>query len=124
MWRSLTTPGGVGDPRPERNDEAAEDVSVFGGGRSGRDCVVNAGDLPGKVTEPDLLGRGDPCPAEVRAAIVATKPGNSGGAKGGRKANRLADSGSEVSSPSIRQRVDWEKRTCGNATRPNAESRS
>jgi hypothetical protein len=86
-------------------------VSVFGGGRSGRDCVVNAGDLPGKVTEPDLVGGGDPCPAEVGAAIVATKPGNSGGAKGGRKANRLADSGSEVSSPSIRQRVDWEKRT-------------
>ena len=86
-------------------------MSVFGGGRSGRDCVVNAGDLPGKVTEPDLVGGGDPCPAEVGAAIVATKPGNSGGAKGGRKANRLADSGTEVSSPSIRQRVDWEKRT-------------
>ena len=55
----------------------AGDVSVVGGSGSGKDDVVNAGELPGEEAAR--------CPAAVRAAIVAMKSGNSDGAKGGRK---------------------------------------
>jgi RNA-directed DNA polymerase len=54
---------------------------------------MNAGDLPGK----DAATR----PAEVRGAIVAMKPGNSGGAKGARKANSLGNESRERSLPSV-----------------------
>lgn len=56
---------------------AAEDVGVVGDGMSGKGGAVNTGDLLGQ--EAARL------PAGVRAAIVAMKPGNAGGAKGGRK---------------------------------------
>lgn len=62
---------------------------MFGDGRSGKGCGhVNAGDLCGKVTEFMIERFEEPCRTEVRAVIGAKKPGNAGGAKGGRKANR------------------------------------
>ena len=54
---------------------------------------MNAGDLSGK----DAVKR----PAEVRGAIVAMKPGNSGGAKGARKANSLGDKSREGNPPLV-----------------------
>jgi RNA-directed DNA polymerase len=54
---------------------------VVGGSMPGKGVGVNAGELPGQ----DATGR----PAAVRAAIVTTKRGNSRGAKGGRKVERL-----------------------------------
>ena len=50
---------------------------MVGGSMSGKGGAMNTGDLPGQ----DVARH----PAEVRAAIVATKPGNAGGAKGCRK---------------------------------------
>ena len=47
---------------------------MVGGGMSGKGGAVNTGDLPGQEAARP--------PAEVRAAIVALKPGNAGGAKG------------------------------------------
>jgi RNA-directed DNA polymerase len=77
-----------------RDTEAsAETVAVFGGSRSGKDRVVNAGELPEQDTAR--------CPAEVRAAIVATKSGNADGAKGGRKANPSLEGDREEPSPSV-----------------------
>ena len=58
----------------------ARRVQVVRGGMVGRRCDVKQGELPEATT--GLPGR-----AAVRAAIVAKKPGNSGGAKGGRKTN-------------------------------------
>lgn len=52
---------------------------VVDGSTFGKESMMNAGDLP----DQDTMG----CPAGVRATIVAMKPGNSGGAKGGRKVN-------------------------------------
>lgn len=52
---------------------------MVGGSRSVKGCDVNTGELSGKDA-----GK---CPTEVRAAEVAKKPGNAGGAKGGREAN-------------------------------------
>ena len=66
--------------QPERvidTEARAGDVSVVGGSGTGKDDVVNAGELPGEDAAR--------CPAEVRAAIVARKSGNADGAKGGRK---------------------------------------
>jgi RNA-directed DNA polymerase len=79
-------------------EASAETVVVVGGGRSGTECAVNAGELP----EQDTAG----CPAEVRAAIVATKPGNAGGAKGGRKANPSLEGDREEPSSSVPPKAD------------------
>ena len=62
---------------------------VDGGSRSGKEGVVNAGDLPGQDARETV------CRAGVRAAVVARKPGNTGGAKGGRKANASGEGQSE-----------------------------
>ena len=64
---------------------------------SGKGGAVNTGDLPGQ----DVAGH----PAEVRAVIVASKPGNAGGAKGGRKVDALSKGVSEDQSPGV-PRVD------------------
>jgi RNA-directed DNA polymerase len=76
----------------------AETVVVVGDSRSGKDCVVNAGELPEQDTAR--------CPAEVRAVIVATKPGNAGGAKGGRKANPSLEGDREEPSSSVPPKAD------------------
>ena len=52
---------------------------MFGDGRFGKGCDVNAGDLPSQKAERLSAG--------VRATIVARKSGNSDGAKGARKAD-------------------------------------
>jgi RNA-directed DNA polymerase len=92
-----------GTAKPDAQRHAADDVrvteassetaAVVGGSRSGKDRVVNAGELP----EQDTLR----CPAAVRAAIVAMKSGNADGAKGGRKANPSEDGDRESNSPSV-----------------------
>lgn len=55
---------------------------------------MNTGDLSGQTS-----GNGDS--AGVRAAIVATKPGNAGGAKGGRKADASSATQGEEPSPGV-----------------------
>jgi len=75
-----------------------EDAVVFGGGGSGKDDVVNAGDLLGE----DVRTRERP--AEVRVAIVASKSGNADGAKGDRKANASSEGPSEEPPPSVPER--------------------
>ena len=74
-----------------RVTEAPEEAAhVVGGSGSGKDGVVNAGDLR------DEESRETAAPAGVRVAIVASKPGNAGGAKGGRKAKPFCARTSEV----------------------------
>lgn len=55
---------------------------MFGGGRFGKGIVRESRRPAGKAAQE--------APAGVRDAIVARKPGNSGGAKGGREANAKA----------------------------------
>lgn len=66
---------------------------MVGGGRPGKGCGVNAGDLPGQDAERHPTG--------VRVAIVAMRPGNSGGAKGGREANASRQGQSEPTPPGV-----------------------
>ena len=66
---------------------------MIGGGMSGKGGGVNTGDLPGL----DVARH----PAEVRAVIVASKPGNAGGAKGGREVDASREGGSEARSPEV-----------------------
>lgn len=66
---------------------------MVGGGMSGKGCAVNTGDLSGQEGASPLTG--------VRAAIVALNPGNSGGAKGGRKADPSNKGPGEATSPSV-----------------------
>lgn len=66
---------------------------MVGGSMSGKGGGVNTGDLPGQ----DTTG----CPAEVRAVIVASKPGNAGGAKGGREAEPSSEGQREETSPEV-----------------------
>ena len=61
---------------------------------SGKGSAVNTGDLPGQVVA-------GPTTAEVRAAIVASKPGNSGGAKGGREVDESEQRQSEAPSSGV-----------------------
>jgi hypothetical protein len=62
-------------------EASVEDAGVVGGSGSGKDDVVNAGDLwAGDV-------RATEWSTGVRVAIVAGKSGNADGAKGDRKAN-------------------------------------
>jgi RNA-directed DNA polymerase len=70
-----------------------KDAGVVGGSMSGKGGGVNTGDLPGQ----DAARH----PAGVRAAIVALKPGNAGGAKGGRKADPSSEGQSEATSPAV-----------------------
>jgi RNA-directed DNA polymerase len=60
---------------------------------SGKGGVVNTGDLAGQEAE-----RRSP---EVRAAIVAKKPGNTEGAKGGREVEPSREGQREVNSPEV-----------------------
>jgi RNA-directed DNA polymerase len=71
----------------------AEDVGVVGGSMSGKGRDVNTGGLPGQ----DVERR----PAEVRAAIVATKSGNADGAKGGRKVEPSSEGLGETKSSGV-----------------------
>ncbi len=70
---------------------------MVGGGRSGKEHAVNTGDPVG-------IGRRSCAQAPknrrqgVRVAIVASKPGNAGGAKGGREANPGRDRPGELPS--------------------------
>ncbi len=73
-----THPEGIQDADTEHT-AILEAVNVVGGSRSGKGRDVNAGDLPGQEAERPSAG--------VRTTIVAMKPGNAGGAKGGRKAD-------------------------------------
>ena len=74
-------------------EASVENAIVVGGGGSGKDDAVNAGDLLGEDV------RVSERPAEVRVAIVALKSGNADGAKGDRKANASSEGPSEE--PSI-----------------------
>lgn len=84
-------------PRMRDTEVRGEDASVVGGSGSGKDGVVNAGDLRVAGEESRETGT----PAGVRAAIVAGKPGNAGGAKGGRKANASSEGSREEQPPSV-----------------------
>jgi len=75
-----------------------EGAVVVGGSGSGKDDVVNTGDLLGEDV------RASERPAEVRVAIVATKSGNADGAKGDRKANASSEGQSEEPPPSVPER--------------------
>jgi hypothetical protein len=66
---------------------------VVGESMSGKGSAVNTGDLPGQ----EAARR----PAGVRATIVAMKPGNAGGAKGGRKADASEQAPCEEPSPGV-----------------------
>ena len=67
---------------------------MVGGSMSGKGSDVTTGDLSGQTS-----GNGDS--AGVRVAIVASKPGNAGGAKGGRKADASSDTRREEPSPPV-----------------------
>jgi len=98
----------------QETEAPMEDAIVVGGSRSGKDRVVNAGDLPGQEAARP--------PAGVRAAIVAqasrgkTEDGNTvttepsrvttGGAKGGRKANPQSAGEREANSPRVPSQAD------------------
>jgi len=73
-----------------------EVAGVVGGSRSGRDGVVNAGDLPAADAGATALAL-----AGVRAAIVAAKSGNADGAKGGRKAEASSEGFGENTAPAV-----------------------
>ena len=71
-----------------------ESVGVVGGGMPGKGGGVNTGDLSGQeVARPTSAG--------VRAVIVASKPGNSGGAKGGRKVEPSSEGQGEARSARV-----------------------
>lgn len=102
--------------RPQQNDEPAVDrrslaahkqqtntgdadpvmeiVGVVGGSMSGKGRGVNMGDLLGQEVARSTL-------AEVRAAIKASKSGNSDGAKGGRKVDPSNEGQSEAPSAQV-----------------------
>jgi RNA-directed DNA polymerase len=76
-------------------EASAQSATVIGGSGSGKDGVVNAGDLLGEdVRETARL-------AGVRVAIVASKSGNADGAKGDRKANASSERLGEETPPSV-----------------------
>ena len=56
-------------------------IHVFGDGMEGKESVEKMGEL--------LMQEATGPSTAVRAAVVARRPGNAGGAKGGRKANEL-----------------------------------
>lgn len=100
--RSLS-PGDGGDCAEITTQRPHEAVVVVGGGRSGKEHAVNTGDPAGSerrscAQAPKNRQQG------VRAAIVATKPVNPGGAKGGREANPESDRSSEC--PSVVPETD------------------
>lgn len=93
QWRSPEHPSREAEAR----DEA---VSVVGGSMSGKGSDVNTGDLSGQngvhaAKQPKNR------PAGVRVAIVAGKPVNAGGAKGGRKADSSSQTKREEPSPEV-----------------------
>lgn len=71
---------------------------MVGGSGSGKDDVVNAGDLLAE----DVRASAEP--AGVRVAIVALKSGNADGAKGDRKTNASSEGPSEEPPPSVPER--------------------
>lgn len=77
-WRA---PARGGQGRIPRQSPMFARPHVIGDGMDGKEDAVKMGELPiQEAARPS---------AAVRAAIVASKPGNSGGAKGGRKAKAL-----------------------------------
>lgn len=93
QWRSRDLRKEGLPPRAHDTEVRGGPAGVVGGSGSGKDGVVNAGDLRGEAP------RDTGAPAGVRAAIVARKPGNSGGAKGGREANPSRDGQREIATP-------------------------
>ena len=85
----LTSLLGTGEVKPGARASGAVLRPRHGGCETGV-CVVGGSRLErGRVCEDRRSvggGRSQERPAEVRAIIVAEKPGNAGGAKGGRKA--------------------------------------
>ena len=84
-WRSPVTQTGCRQPETTTQGPVEND-GVVGGGSSGKEHVVNARDPVGSerrsgAQAPKSRRQG------VRVAIVVSKPGNAGGAKGDRKAN-------------------------------------
>lgn len=72
-----------------------EDAVVFGGSGSGKEGVVNAGDLRSEDVRASARCAG------VRVAIVASKSGNADGAKGDRKPNASSEGQSEPPPSSV-----------------------
>ena len=72
------TEGRSHDQGPRETEAVTEAVCVVGDSMSGKGDGVTTGDLSGQTPS-------DGDSAGVRAAVVAMKPGNAGGAKGGRK---------------------------------------
>lgn len=68
-------------------------VGVVGDSMVGKGSAVNTGDLSGQESASS--------PTEVRAAIVAMKPGNSGGAKGGREGDPSSEGQREEPSAQV-----------------------
>ena len=66
---------------------------MVGGSMSGKGGGVNTGDLPGQGVARH--------PAGVRVAVVAMKPGNAGGAKGGREVDASSEGRNEEPSPEV-----------------------
>jgi RNA-directed DNA polymerase len=91
QWRSPAAPGS--GPATRNAVALREVVRVVGDSMVGKGSAVNTGDLPGQV--------GASSPAEVRIAIVALKPGNSGGAKGGREGDSSNEGHREAPSASV-----------------------
>lgn len=97
QWRSLDAQA-RSSTGAQVTEAPVEVATVIGGSGSGKDGVVNAGDLwreDARATER---------PTGVRAAIVASKPGNAGGAKGDRKANASSEGLGEEPPPAVPER--------------------
>jgi len=113
-WRSPPRTGKA----PEARDTEVSGASarVVGGSRSGRGRDVNTGDLPGQTAVRP--------PAGVRAAIVAKKPGNAGGAKGGRKVYATEGTEHEGDPPTSRRRVGRREKRAGSPLKRNVSGAS
>ena len=89
-WTSPRVKGEV-LPRPAQKSSAPKPSPHGHGGSGGAFLVVGGSRLGrGSVREdgrPDRKDHRSRCLSGVRAAVVARKPGNAGGAKGGRKTN-------------------------------------
>jgi len=79
-------------------EASQEAVPVVGGGGSGKEDVVNAGDLRAEDVRASVQ------PAGVRVVIVAKKSGNADGAKGDRKTNASSERRREEPPPSVSAR--------------------
>jgi RNA-directed DNA polymerase len=81
------------DQELQNTEAVPETGEVVGESMSGKGSAVNTGDLPGQEAVRRLAG--------VRATVVATNPGNAGGAKGGRKAEASSNTPYEEPCPKV-----------------------